>query len=255
MVPKETKNWILIRGLARGIGHWASFQDRLKNAFPHDAIHSIDIEGNGLLYQKRTPLNIKHFIRNFKNQLKAQNFNFSIPTYGLSLSLGSMAMVEWARQEPHFFKKIILMNTSAANFSNVLSRLSPQAMILGLRLAGLNSLIDREVESLYLTTSLERDQIRRDFKHDLELIVHFSQKYPTQIINIFRQLIAAASYRFPQKSPTDILILNGSKDKFVSPQCSIDIAKKWNCEIRIHPEAGHDISFQFPDWVIEQMRE
>lgn len=253
MVPTESKNWILIRGLARGVGHWGSFPEKLKQNFPNDNFYFVDIPGNGYLSEQATPLKVANFIDSFNAQLEKQNFDFLLPTFGLSLSLGSMAMVEWAKQRPKLFQKIILMNTSAANFSNIFHRLSFDAMALGYRLSQIKSLADREVESLEITTSLSKDQIKTDFKKELDLMVQFSEKYAAKSANVLRQLIAGSTYRFPKNPPTEVLILSGSKDKFVSAKCSNAIAKYWNCAHRIHPEAGHDISFQFPDWVIEQI--
>ena len=102
------RNWILIRGLARGAGHWANFPEKLMQAFPNDKVYCVDIPGNGYLNEIPTPLKVSDFIPSFEEQLKQQNFDASIPTYGYSLSLGSMAMVEWAKQRPGFFKKMYI---------------------------------------------------------------------------------------------------------------------------------------------------
>ena len=160
MVSPSQKNWILIRGLSRGAGHWASFQNKLSEHFPHDHFYYIDIPGNGYLNQITTPLAISNFIPHFEKQLFEQKFNQELPTYGLSLSLGSMAMVEWSKQYPHLFQKIILMNTSAANFSNIFQRLSPTALLLGFKLLiNKKNLYQREILSLLATTSLNQSQI------------------------------------------------------------------------------------------------
>lgn len=254
MNTSNHKNWILIRGLARGVGHWASFSAKLQKEFPNDSFYFIDIPGNGRLNHLKTPLKISGFIPFFEQQLQQQNFDSSQPTFGLSLSLGSMAMVEWAQQKPKFFEKIILMNTSAANFSNIFRRLSPTALMLGFKLAFQRKLRQREILSLQATTSLKLSQIEKDFLEDLTLIEDFSRKHSTKATNTLRQLIAAALYVFPKIAPCKTVILNGAKDRFVSPHCSQTIAQNWQTAIVIHPEAGHDISFQFPEWVIEQMK-
>ena len=257
MVPTaqnpQVKNWILIRGLARGAGHWGSFPAKLQKAFPHDKIYYVEVPGNGLLRDHPTPLKVSQFVESFDEQLKKQGFDFTLPTYGYSLSLGSMAMVEWARQKPDFFKRIYISNTSAANFSNVFKRLSIDAMTLGARMRRMKTAEDKEIASLQVTTTLSKEQILSDYKHDFDSMLSFSKTNSAHPKNILRQLLAASFYGFPQKPPTEVVLMSGGKDKFVSAQCSKDIENKWHCKHVIHPEAGHDISFQFPDWVIEQI--
>ena len=84
-------------------------------------------------------------------------------------------------------------------------------------------------------------------------MLSFTQTNSTYAANVLRQLLAASIYSFPEKAPTEVVLMSGGKDKFVSAQCSKDIENKWQCKHIIHPTAGHDISFQFPDWVIEQI--
>lgn len=257
MVPSEQNsvvhNWILIRGLARGLGHWAAFPEKLQNKFPRDKIYYVDVPGNGDLNHVPTPLKVSEFIASFEDQLKKQNFDSNLITYGYSLSLGSMAMVEWAQQRPELFKKIYISNTSAANFSHVLKRLSPAAMMLGFRMGRLKKAEDRELASLEVTTTLSKEQILNDYQKSFKSMLNYSQTNSAGLNNILRQLFAAATYKFPVKAPTEVVLMSGNKDRFVSAQCSIDIKNRWNCAHIIHPEAGHDISFQFPDWVVEQL--
>lgn len=249
----QIKNWILIRGLARGAGHWGSFPGKLQQAFPNDKIYYVEVPGNGLLRDLPTPLKVSKFIESFDQQLKQQNFDFTLPTYGYSLSLGSMAMVEWAKQKPDFFKKIYISNTSAANFSNVFKRLSIDAMTLGFRMRRMKNAEDKEFAALQVTTTLSKENIIKDYKNDFDSMLSFSKTNAAHPGNVIRQLLAASIYAFPPKPPTEVVLMSGGKDRFVSAQCSLDIEHKWHCKHIIHPEAGHDISFQFPDWVIEQI--
>lgn len=251
--PTGANNWILIRGLGRGAGHWGAFVEKLQKAFPHDKIYFVDVPGNGYLRDIPTPLKVSDFITSFEEQLKKQNFDPTKPTYGYSLSLGSMAMVEWAAQRPNLFKKIYISNTSAANFSNIFKRLSVDAMTLGLRMRFMKTHEDREIASLEVTTTLSKNKILSDYKKSFDSMLAFSQTNAAIPKNILRQLLAASIYKFPKTAPTEVVLMSGSKDRFVSAQCSKDIENHWHCKHVIHPDAGHDISFQYPDWVIEQI--
>ena len=255
MVPRTSRSWILVRGLGRGIGHWATFQERLKNKFPSDRFYFIDLPGNGYLFDVEAPTDLSEYTPYLIQQLKKQNYDFKDKAYGLGFSLGAMALVELQNFAPDFFEKLILINTSAANFSSVFDRLSPKAFWLAFQLLFIKNLAARELKTLTVTTSLKAAVITDKYKKDLDLIVKFSQKYRSKISNILRQLLAAARYRFPLRRNCRVLILSGAKDVFVSPKCSKDIEKIWQCEHEIHPNAGHDICFEDPDWVIENMIE
>lgn len=254
MVPSAQRNWILIRGLARGVGHWGDFSKLFEKSFSEDKIYYVDIPGNGYLNHIKTPLKISEFIPFFEKQLRQQNFNANLPTYGYSLSLGSMAMVEWARQKPDFFSQIYISNTSAGNFSNIFKRLSYKAILLGMKISHLQDIRQKELAALLITTSMSKEQIEQSHQQQLSSIVKYSQEYPTHPKNILRQLIAASIFYFPREAPTEVILMSGLKDQFVSPSCTVDIEKHWKCRHHKHPTAGHDISMQDPEWVIEKIK-
>ena len=114
--------------------------------------------------------------------------------------------------------------------------------------------IKREVLSLQATTSLSKTELLNRYTDDLKKLADYSTVHGTQKLNILRQLIAAALYQFPKQKPCDVILINGRQDKFVSPKCSHAIAKNWSLDLVHHNIAGHDIAFQFPDWIVEQMR-
>ena len=177
-------NWILIRGLARGQGHWGKFPQHLKKIFKKCHIYYIDLPGNGELYKTTTPLSVKNFIPSFELQLKNQNFNPEYKTYGYSLSLGSMAMAEWASHNPHLFHKIFLSNTSAACSSPFYKRLLPQAIIMGFKMSFLKDLKEKEILSLLTTTSLSRERLLQQHQEEIEGLTQYSQQKATGFKNI-----------------------------------------------------------------------
>jgi hypothetical protein len=40
----------------------------------------------------------------------------------------------------------------------------------------------------------------------------------------------------------------------VNSRCSLAIADAWHCALALHPDAGHDLPLDAPQWVIEQVR-
>ena len=73
-------------------------------------------------------------------------------------------------------------------------------------------------------------------------------------VQCLRQLAAAARYAPPAKPPaTPLLLLASAGDSLVSPHCSERLAEQWKLALRLHPNAGHDLPLDDPDWVVEQI--
>ena len=94
MVSRTSRSWILIRGLGRGVGHWATFESRIKNKFPTDRFYFIDLPGNGYLHEVEAPTDLTEYTPYIIQQLKKQNYDFKDKAYGLGFSLGAMALVD-----------------------------------------------------------------------------------------------------------------------------------------------------------------
>jgi pimeloyl-ACP methyl ester carboxylesterase len=85
--------------------------------------------------------------------------------------------------------------------------------------------------------------------------VKLRENQPVSAANALRQVLAAARFRLgPQ--PLDskkLLVLAGAGDTLVSPECSLALAKAWNCAMARHPTAGHDVTLDAGPWVAEQV--
>ena len=51
-----------------------------------------------------------------------------------------------------------------------------------------------------------------------------------------------------------VLLLASQNDHLVNSRCSLAIADAWHCALALHPDAGHDLPLDAPQWVIEQVR-
>lgn len=256
MVQVEKRRWVILRGLGRGYGHWGSFQEKMRQEFSNDLCYFIDIPGNGLLNQLTSPLKISEYIAFMQTQLQQSDFySYTGPVYGVGLSLGGMIMTEWITQQPDFFKKVFIINTSASNFSKPWDRMSTLVMKNALKQLTAKRIEDFELNSLKITTGLSEDQIRNEFGKDYQSNIDFTKKYPITTKNIFRQLIAAFRYKFPNTVKTPVVLINGAKDKFVNPKCTTDIAAHWKCPVVTDRQGGHDIAFEDAKWLIQQFKE
>lgn len=255
MVQVEKAKWIVLRGLGRGYGHWGSFQHKMREAFPNDELYFIDLPGNGVMNGQSSPLKIGQYVSYLENQLKMSAFyETEGPVYGIGLSLGGMVMTEWASQFETFFTKIFLINTSASNFSKPWKRISIPVFLNTAKQVFKMTVEQSELNSLKITTNLSEETIRGEFGDDYKSNIAFTKKYPITKENVLRQLFAASRYFFPGAMTTPTVLINGAKDRFVNPSCSVDIQEVWKCKLVTHPTAGHDVAFEDGPWIIKQLK-
>jgi hypothetical protein len=50
-------------------------------------------------------------------------------------------------------------------------------------------------------------------------------------------------------------LLAGQQDNLVNVKCSLALAKRWNCAIQVHPNAGHDLPLDDEEWVSSQINQ
>jgi pimeloyl-ACP methyl ester carboxylesterase len=244
------KNWVLIRGLVRGVGHWSDFPERIKSAFPNDNFEFLEIPGNGVLYKEKSPVSMEKMVEALRQE--SQFLRQGKKIHILAISLGAMLATAWAARYPAEVAELILINSSSAKHSKFYERLRPENY---LKIAGLflgfktrYTVEEREQEILKMTANSSE---RRDFA--LPLWTEESTAHPIEIENFFRQLFAANSYTFPTKAPVPTTILTCENDHFVNVSYSKNLAKSWDCAIHIHPWAGHDLPLDDPDWVLKHL--
>jgi pimeloyl-ACP methyl ester carboxylesterase len=244
------KNWILIRGLARGVGHWTDFPERLKRAFPNDHFELLEIPGNGAIYKEKSPTTIGQMVESLREQSQFIRQGKKVNIF--AISLGAMVATAWADRYPTEIDNLILTNSSSAKHSKFYERLKPEnylkmtGLFLGFKTR--YSIEDMEREILKMTTNSSE---RRDYA--LPIWTHESVIHPIGIQNFFRQLLAANHYVFPIEAPAPTILLASENDHFVNVSCSKSLAKSWSCPIDIHPWAGHDLPLDDPDWVIQHL--
>jgi pimeloyl-ACP methyl ester carboxylesterase len=79
-------------------------------------------------------------------------------------------------------------------------------------------------------------------------------QHPVQARNALRQLWAAARYRAPTCAPrVPTLLLHSLGDQMVAPACTRALANAWQCPVRTHPWAGHDLPHDDGPWVVDQV--
>jgi len=242
-------SWILLRGLMRDGRHWGRFPQAFAEAMPGAGIELIDFPGNGGLHRQASETSVEAMADGCRAELQRRGLK---PPYRLlAMSLGAMVAASWASRHPEEVDAAVLINTSLRPFSPPHWRLRPQAWPTLLRLAlrpPPARAIERRILELTSRLHAEAGPLLDDW-------TAWREQGPVAPANALRQLWAAARYRAPRRSPaTRLLLLASARDGLVDWRCSQRLAAQWQCPLRVHPQAGHDLPLDDGAWVIEQIR-
>lgn len=241
--------WVLLRGLMRDTRHWGDFQKQFHENMDPDNLVALDFPGNGSLHAQKSPANVKAMVSHARGHL--QQLGFAPPFRVLALSFGAMVAVAWSEQYPVELERLVLINTSLAPYSLFYHRLRPGVYpVIPLLLYG--SISQRENLILKLTSTRYHAKNKQDI---LKKWISYAEECPITQTNIVHQLMAATSLRASWHIPAvPVLLLAGKQDQLVNAKCSLALAQKWRCAIRLHPTAGHDLPLDDGEWVIQKIK-
>ena len=247
VLTPQTNTWVLLRGLSRERGHWGDFPVQLQAALPTCRVLMLVLPGNGSLYRQTSPVRIADMVAHCRAALTQQQL--APPFNLLAMSLGAMVAVAWANSHPQEVAAQVLINTSLRPFSPFYQRLRPSSYATLLRLA----LWERQPEvwerSIFGLTSRLASE-----KDTLPLWNALRAQHPVRRINVLRQLLAAARFSASlSAAPAPTLLLASAQDALVSVVCSQHLARQWQCDLQIHPSAGHDLPLDDGPWVSAQI--
>jgi len=243
--------WVLLRGLMRESRHWGTFPLLFKNGVGAQHVVTLDFPGNGSLLAQNSPTSVAGMAKNCRMQL--QQLGYKPPYCVLALSLGAMVAVVWNELYPAELEKMVLINTSLSPYNPFYQRLRPEKYPALISHLLFGSIAQRESLILRLTSNLKNRSEHR--QAIMDQWTAYAQEYPVTRANILRQLRAAASYIAAPAAPSSpVLLLAGQQDQLVNVKCSITLARRWHCPVRIHPTAGHDLPLDDGAWVTQQVK-
>lgn len=238
--------WILLRGLTREEGHWGDFPRHMAEALPEAKVRCLELPGNGAFNGLQSPTHIDGMVAHCHGE--SLRLGLEPPFSLLAMSMGAMVAVAWAEAHPADIEACVLINTSFGGFNPLDQRLRPRAWPRLLRTLLAGSDEGRERLVFQITSRLApEDATVADW-------VAIRRARPVSLKNALRQLLAAARFRAPVMAPVPTLILAGATDGLVDPRCSGEIARRWACDLAVHPEAGHDLPLDDGSWVAQQVR-
>ena len=240
------KTWLLLRGLTREKEHWGRFLKQMEQQFPEDRVCCVDLPGAGEFYRQTCPLSIREMTPFIRPQ--AQNKGFlEQPVHLVGMSLGGMIAMEWMTRYTSEVAAGVVINTSAN--SPFYKRLRIQVFPEMVREIFLSSGLEREraIVNLVLNNVSIREEV-------LSLWVDIAVRRPVSRGNSLRQFLAATFFRLPSVKPVQpVLILAGKGDRFVSSDCSQDIARAWGLNCHLHEWGGHDLTTDDPEWITKKI--
>lgn len=244
------QTWILLRGLSRERRHWGDFEERFARIVPESSVFAIDLPGNGALSALSSPTRVEDMTVFCRKDLAHRKIT---PPYNLfAMSLGAMVALDWAYRHPLEIARCVLINTSVRSLSPFYHRLRPQNYLplLNLALLGGNP-EDWEIKILRRTSRLRSAEtdIARGW-------AALRRDCPPTRRNVLRQLLAAARFRARSAPPVAaLLVLASRRDQLVDVRCSLALARDWDCPIRIHEGAGHDLPLDDAEWTARRVRD
>lgn len=246
-MAKESRHFVLVRGLIREAAHWGHFPKLLQEAYPESRLDFLDLPGNGKFFRETTPVSIDKMVDHLREQLNTLR-EPSKKVSAISISLGSMVTARWAGRHPEDFESAVLINTSLRGVSPFYSRISPYAYAKLIRIVLSRTIREREDRILELTTKAVREPQLLQSRIDVQ------KEHPFRKSNALRQILAAAIHPKIKKPSIPILLLNSLGDQLVHPDCSDAIRRRWQVPMKRHAWAGHDLPVDDPSWTLDAIR-
>jgi len=245
MASKRT--WIFIRGLARETGHWGPFLDQFNARFADDEVLPIDLPGAGEFRDEPSPRNI-HEIYQFVRAKALERAQTQAQIHIVAVSLGGMVALEWLSQKPEDLAGCVLINASSKAVSSAIHRLRWQIWAKFAAIVALSSPREREKAILEIIVNSAQGREKA-----LPLWYRLAVEHPIRYATLANQLLAAAQFNELPDTHVPVLLMCGLGDRLVDPSCSIRMHDKMKWPLVKHPWGGHDLTWDDPDWVIQNI--
>ncbi len=238
--------WLLLRGLVRERRHWGDFPERLAAA--GGDVLTLDLPGVGTERGRPSPTSIAAIVADLRARWLAERGAGGDPWRLFAPSLGGMIALAWAEAHPDDFAGVAVCNTSARDLAGVLDRFSPAAIRTVARaLAAGGEAREAHILGLVSNTPHGRAHAPR--------FASFAAEAPVGTDVLARQLWAASRATAPRALATPLLVLCSDGDRLCHPRASRALAERLGAPLAAHPEAGHDLPLDDPDWVVARLVE
>ena len=235
------KHLVLLRGLAREAAHWLDFPQQLAQTLGSDwTIHCIDFPGCGSQFQQPALASIQQMTDYVRAQSSA--LKIAQPVYVIGISMGGMIALNWAQQFPQELAGTVLINSSAGD----------QPLHWRLRARAWPAIVAALVLPVRWREHLVLRYVsnnRLNFTAHLQQWLAIQKQHPVSRATIITMLGAAARFHPQRDCRVRGLIIASAGDRLVDCSASKDLAQRFNWPLQLHPNAGHDLPIDDPNWL------
>lgn len=239
---------LLIRGLLRESRHWLNFPALLSETMQRP-VCTLDLPGCGVLHHEKSAASVPALRKQLQQQWAQRYPDYQGKAVHLvAISMGGMLALDWALAAPEQVKSVVLINSSSAGLNPFWQRLQP-SNYLKVLLCLMAGPLQREelIWQMTVNSPLQPDV--------LKLWQQWAIENPVSRINALRQLWAASRFRVEQQPHCTVSVVSGLNDQLVSPLCSQALATRLNAPLFTHPQAGHDLPLETPQWLCSQLQQ
>ncbi|MBN1962568.1 MAG: alpha/beta hydrolase [Deltaproteobacteria bacterium] len=247
-MPNTINRWLLLRGLIREAFHWGDLPNELQKQYGAEQVLCLDLPGVGACNNISSPFSVDNIVANLRQRFLKSDGSKKKHWGVIGQSLGGMIAIAWCHNYPNDFNAAVTINTSASNLAPIFQRFSFKTLPSVCR-----ALISHDPyfrEKIILDIASNQPALRKKL---LPIWAAHATASPTKRQTFFAQLWAAAFYKIPLRLVTPLLVLTSQADRLVDVRCSRRLAAHFNASILEHNFAGHDLSVDDPQWIIEQI--
>lgn len=238
-------HWLFLRGLAREQRHWGSFPAVFERRVPGARVHCLDLPGAGTERGRASPTSVAAIAADVRDRWVALRDEHPGSWGLLGMSLGGMVAMAWCAAHPADFARLVLAGSSAGDLSRPWRRFDLRVVPDGLSVLAERDPVRREEKILAMNTRVLTDRAG---------VASVWARYPPMDPgNVMRQLHAARVFRAPPRVEVPALVIAGGRDPLADPSCSRLLASHLGAPLAIHPEAGHELSLDAPDWLADRV--
>ncbi len=244
----EAITFFLLRGIGREAGHWGNtVPNHLRDSYPHARFVLMDLPGAGRYYNKPALPTVEKMADFLRTEYLGLIDSIPGKKVIVATSLAGNVALEWITQYPRDFHGAILLSTSLKGICKNKDRVQSEAKKEFIDIFLINDLTERERAFLAINSNLN---VNND-----SLLTAWSEIQTSRPVSkgaLLKQTVAGMVYR-PKKGPRSIpiLLIGSNKDKIVAQKCFEDIAQGLDCDLYLHPSAGHGIPIDAPKWLAD----
>lgn len=232
---------LFLRGLTREIRHWDGLPEKFQ-ALTSIPVITLDLPGAGVNAHMTSPRTIDEYVEFLRQHLPPGG-----PIVLIGISMGGMIAFRWAELYPQEVRCVFMINSSAGNLSSASERFNFAHWPSLLKILISRDHQKKEKLILDITANKLSGKRREELGRYFELV---QQEYPVSTISKLNQILAARLFQVVGAANVPVHVIYSLGDRLVHPDCSKKLASVLKAPTYIHPDAGHDIPLDDPQWLL-----